>query len=443
MNLLGRFEKYVQETLLLAKSDKILLAVSGGRDSMLMTHLFLQAGYDCVLAHCNFGLRGAASDLDEALVREFAEKHALPFFVEHFSTEAYAAAEGISIQMAARDLRYAWFAELREQENAQWIAVAQHQNDHIETALLNLTRGTGLQGLRGILPKRGRIIRPLLFFSSDEVTQAVQTASVPFRDDASNFSAKYARNKLRLEIIPKFREISPDFDRIMLENIAHFQESYALLATFIAPLQTALFERVEDKIAVRKAKLDAYIGNLALLFELFKPCHFPKPILADLQSAWHGDSGKRFQSPTHELLLDREWLWIRPIHTATQSAQEQLLLSAAENVQFANRIFTMDVTDEQRIIREQNCAQIDYDRLMFPLKLRYWNEGDVFHPLGMNGRKKLSDFFIQQKVGLYDKKNIPILINGNGEIIWVVGYRLDNRYRITESTKKVFTLVCK
>lgn len=443
MHLIRRFEKYVEETLMLAKSDKILLAVSGGRDSMLMAHLFLKAGYSCLLAHCNFCLREAASDLDEELVRNFAEKHQVPFFVRRFDTTAYAAQHGLSIQMAARDLRYAWFETLREQEQAQWIAVAQHQNDHIETTLLNLTRGTGLQGLRGILPKRGTIIRPLLFLSAAEVRASVNDESVPFRDDQSNFSTKYARNKIRLEIVPKFRDISPDFDQVMVENIVHFQEAYALLQSFIEPIRLALFKTYDNEVGVKRADLEAYIDNLSLLFELFKPYNFPKEILGDLQSAWSGESGKRFQSSTHELLLDREWIWIRTI-ASTQNNDEEVLLSAEMgSLRFAGREFTLSITGDPLIAHDPNSAKIDYDCLSFPLRLRFWKNGDVFYPLGMEGRKKVSDFFIQQKIGLYDKKRIPLLINGNGEIIWIVGKRLDNRYRITESTKKVFTLVCK
>lgn len=444
MDVVSRFQRYMHETLDIGVDDSVLLAVSGGRDSMLMAYLFLKTGYPCVLAHCNFHLREGDADLDEHLVREFAVKNNAPFFVHHFQTEDYARKQGLSTQMAARELRYAWFEELRVQENMKWVAVAQHQNDHVETTLLNLTRGTGLQGLQGILPKRGHIIRPLLFLTSAEITGMVQELKIPFRDDLSNFSAKYARNKIRLEIIPKFREISPGFDEIMRENIVHFQETYELLQSFITPIREELFVSDGAFVRITKAKLERYIHRLPLLYELFKPYGFSKNILADVQLNWTGASGKRFHSSQYELLLDRHDVWLtargekRPIADVMEIQKESYLFS------FANKTFEVSIQDDTSILPSKNIFQVDLGKLQFPLKLRFWEEGDYFYPLGMKGKKKkISDYFVQEKIGLYDKRNIPILVNGNGDIIGIVNHRLDNRYRITKSTKKVFTLVCK
>lgn len=444
MDVVCRFQQYMQETLGIGVDEKVLLAVSGGRDSMLMAHLFLRAGYPCILAHCNFHLREKDADLDEQLVREFAVKNNIPFFVRHFQTGDYARQQGVSTQMAARELRYAWFEELRVQENATWIAVAQHQNDHIETVLVNLTRGTGLQGLQGILPKRGHLIRPLLFLNSTEITATVQEMEIPFRDDLSNFSTKYARNKIRLEIIPKFREISPDFDEIMRENIAHFQETYDLLQSFIVPIREELFVCEDPLVRITRAKLNRYIHRLPLLYELFKPYGFSKNVLADVQRNWTGESGKRFHSPEYELLLDRDDMWLK---TRVNREYKETVLEIQEDAavfSFADKVFEASVQHHISICPSKNILQVDFGKLQFPLKLRFWKEGDYFYPFGMDGKKKkISDYFIQQKIGLYDKGNIPILVNGNGDIVWIVNYRLDNRYRITKSTKKVFTLVCK
>lgn len=443
MDLLDRFQHYLQETLGIRPEDKVLLAVSGGRDSMLMAHLFLQAGYRCILAHCNFHLRGGDADLDEQLVRAFADRNSVPVHVRHFQTREYAAEQGISIQMAARELRYAWFEELRKQEDARWIAIAQHQNDHIETVLVNLTRGTGLQGLQGILPKRGHIIRPLLFLTSEEVTQKVMEGHIPFRDDQSNFSTKYARNKVRLEIIPRFREITPDFDAVMVENIAHFQEAYSLLQSFVEPIRKELFVRERELIRISKTQLEPYIHRLPLLFELFKPFGFSKNVLADVQYNWQGETGKIFQAPEYELLLDRDAIWLRPREETYLGATAVAIQERMSPISFANRLFKLSVGEDKTIQQSKQVLQVDYDVLQFPLQLRYWKEGDHFYPLGMDGkRKKVSDYFIQQKIGRFEKENIPILVNGNGDIVWIVGYRIDNRYRITKSTKKVFTLVC-
>ncbi|NGM64714.1 tRNA lysidine(34) synthetase TilS [Sphingobacterium sp. SGR-19] len=444
MDLVHRFQQYMQETLDVSVDDKVLLTVSGGRDSMLMAHLFIASGYSCVIAHCNFHLREVDADLDEQLVSVFAERNKVPFFARHFQTNAYAKQYGVSTQMAARELRYAWFEELRIQQGVDWIAVAQHQDDHIETVLLNLTRGTGLQGLQGILPKRGNIIRPLLFLSSEEITTHVKELQIPFRDDQSNFSTKYARNKVRLEIIPKFREISAEFDDIMRENIVHFQEAYDLLQSFVLPIREELFMSEDSLIRIKKSKLQPYLHRLPLLFELFKPYDFSKNVLADMREHWNGESGKIFHSPEYELLLDRDDIWLKAKAEKHFSGSAIEIQTSTSFFSFADKLFEISIGGNTSICPSENVLQLDYEKLQFPLKLRFWEEGDYFYPLGMEGKsKKVSDYFIQKKIGRYAKVTIPILINGNGDIVWIVNYRADNRYRITKSTKKVFTLVCK
>lgn len=443
MDLLRQFQKYLQESLAIAENDRIIVAVSGGRDSMLMAYLCIQLGYDCRLAHCNFSLRGADSDADEALVRQFAAQYAVPCFVQRFDTESYADEKGISIQMAARDLRYAWFEALRQQENAQWIAIAQHQQDHIETTLINMSRGTGLRGLRGILPKQGLLIRPLLFLSAEQITTHVAALGIPFRDDQSNFSTKYARNKIRIEVLPKLREVNPDFDAVMLDNIANFSETYTLLQSFISPIRDSLFRQKADFVEIERAELEQYLSNTGLLYELFNPYGFSKEVLGDLQRAWDGEPGRRFYSGTYELLLDRSSLLLRPILSELGRIDSISFYESDSKVFFGAYTFQGSAGEDKSIDPRADRAKIDYTKLVFPLTLRYWRQGDVFYPLGMQGKQKLSDYFVQKKISLFEKEQIPILLNGNGDIIWVVGYRLDNRYRITESTKKVFTLVYK
>lgn len=443
MDLLRQFQKYLQQSLAIAENDRIIVAVSGGRDSMLMAYLFIQLGYDCCLAHCNFSLRGADSDADEALVRQFAAQYAVPCFVHQFDTDAYAKEKGISIQMAARDLRYAWFEALRQQENAQWIAIAQHQQDHIETTLINMSRGTGLRGLRGILPKQGCLIRPIMFLCADQITQQVAALDIPFRDDQSNFTTKYARNKIRIEVLPKLREVNPDFDAVMLENIANFRETYTLLQSFISPIRDTLFRQRVPFVEIEREELKPYLSNTALLYELFNPYGFSKEVLGDLQRAWDSEPGRRFYSGTHELLLDRSSLLLRPIVPELGRIDSISFYESDSEVFFGSYNFQGSVGEDRSIDPRADRAKIDYDKLVFPLTLRYWMQGDIFYPLGMQGKQKLSDYFVQKKISLFAKEHIPILLNGNGDIIWVVGYRLDNRYRIAESTKKVFTLVYK
>lgn len=441
MNLLERLTFFIKDNSLFEADDKILLTVSGGRDSMLLTFLLAKAGYQIAIAHCNFKLRGAESDLDECLVRDFAEAHSIPFYVRHFDTEQVASERGISIQMAARELRYSWFEELREALSFDKIAVAQHLNDHIETVLLNLSRGTGLQGLQGIQAKRDRLIRPLLFLKAEEVLHYVQEYQIPYRDDQSNFSTKYARNKVRIDIIPQFKKMQPDFERIFEQNIAHFKESYALLQQFVTPLRNDLFIKEHEAWIIEKEKLRKYVADLPLLYELFSPFCFSKSVLADLQSCFDKESGRLFQSEGYDLLLDREFLIIR--EKEYKQEDETVITSETKSVSWRNYCFSCDYSHDVSIVRDKQIAKIDANLLIFPLTLRAWKTGDYFYPLGMTGRKKLSDLFNNYKVNVFDKGNVPILINGNGDIIWVANYQLDNRYKISGNTNKVFILSCK
>lgn len=441
MNVLERLNFFIEKNSLFEAKDKILLTVSGGKDSMLMTFLLAKAGYQLTIAHCNFQLRGEESDLDEALVRSFAEAHQIPFYVNYFDTNTYADEHGISIQMAARELRYTWFESLRKELNFEKIAVAHHLNDHIETVLLNLSRGTGLLGLQGIQCKRDHIVRPLLFLTAEEVLEYVEKYQIPYRDDQSNFTTKYARNKVRIDIIPQFKKMQPDFERVFEQNIEHFKESYTLLQQFVQPIRNSLFEKRNDDWLVEKVKLEPYIDDLALLYELFINFGFAKNVLADLQSCWDKESGRLFQSADYDLLFDRDFLVIR--EKEFKNPSETLITSETKSVSWGEYSFSCDVSFDKTIIRDKRLAKIDFDLIVFPLTLRSWKEGDYFYPLGMTSKKKLSDLFQSYKVNSFEKKNIPILVNGNGDIIWVANYQLDNRYKISSNSKKVFILVCK
>ncbi len=465
MDAKTKFSHFLTKNELLNHSEKVLLAVSGGKDSMLMLHLMHDLGFQIGIAHCNFQLRGKESDLDEELVRNFALQHQIPFHVIHFDTEEYADEHKISIQMAARELRYEWFEQLRTEFGYVKIAIAQHLNDHIETSLFNLSRSTGLKGLLGISIQRGHLIRPLMCFTGAEVEQTVKDLQIPYRDDQSNFSSKYARNKIRLEIIPKFKEIQPDFEQIFLENIQHFEESYQFIQRIVSDRRRELFRKEDKYVYIQRADLSQYLSDAYFLFELFKPYGFLKSILEEMIAVWDKPMGQVFESSDHELLMDRDQLIIRRRRTL-EKGQEVLILeedvskhlSAGESVSFP----FLDSYLTIRCLRDLGIAdpklsklntninenakseiQIDADLLQFPLTLRFKEQGDYFIPLGMTGRKKLSDFFIQEKVNRFEKEEIPILVNGNGEIIWVVGMRLDNRYKVTENTKKVLTLVFK
>jgi len=441
MVIADQLAQYIKNQNLIQIQDKVLLAVSGGKDSMLMATLFKMLNYDCIIAHCNFQLRGQESDLDEALVRKYAKKLGYPVYVKCFDTNDYAKTHKISIQMAARDLRYAWFEELRTDLNCLVVAIAQHANDHVETVLFNLTRSTGLLGITGIKPKRDSLIRPLLFLSANSISQEVSRLAIPYRDDQSNFSTKYARNKIRLEIIPKFQEIQPDFLDIMSQNIQHFQESYNFIQNFVNDLRQKLFVIQDDYITIDKSAIKEYINNSYLIFELFKPYGFQKTVLTDMISVFSQEMGQVFTSPSFELLLDRGQLVLHKIKNSKDMHHLVPHLDAIITIGSKQFMFSADVPVDFNL--DKHSAQIDGEKLIFPLLIRQWEVGDWFIPLGMKGRKKISDFFIQQKVHRFEKQSVPIVVNGNGEIIWIVGYRIDNRYKVSDNTKKVLTLVYK
>lgn len=438
MDVIKQFKRFVFDNQLVNQGDKVLLAVSGGKDSMMMLWLFLQANISVEIAHCNFNLRGDESDGDENLVKDFARKYDIPFHVKRFDTERYALEHKMSIQMAARELRYDWFEELRKERACESIAIAQHKNDHVETVLFNLSRGTGLKGLSGIRDIRNYIIRPLLFLDSNCISKFVLDNKIPYRDDSSNFSNKYARNKLRLDIIPEFEKLNEDFIQIMDENISRFQESTEVLTDFVDELRSQVFvENGKDSWEISKAVLST--KKIGLIYFLFEPFHFSKSVLEDMISSLTKESGRIFESDEYVILSDRDNLILR--HKAIDTNSVSIEAINIEEWQWGSFEFEATVSEDCTIEKDNCSVKIDVDKLVYPLTIRSWEKGDIFQPLGMNGKKKVSDFFIQRKINIFQKEEIPILCNGNGDIIWIVEQQLDDRYKITQKTKKVLKLV--
>lgn len=439
MNVHKRFLQYIAENKLFTSANKLLVTVSGGMDSMLLLTLLHELGYAIEVAHCNFQLRGSESDGDEELVRSYAAKLDIPIHVAHFDTQQYANEHKISIQMAARALRYQWFDALATANGLDFIAVAQHKNDHIETVLLNLVRGTGLQGLLGIQTKRkeNNIVRPLLFLERAEVEELVKELNIPYRHDSSNFSTKYARNKIRLDIVPQFQALNAEFVETMNENISRFQESADVLHEFIKELRDRIFIKVDSgrfEIILDELK-SLSIGKLFLLFE---PFGFSKAVLEDLKNALSQESGRLFYSDSYVILLDRNKIMLSPIISTPESVN---INSDDVKINWGRYIFQIQTSTEVSIEKDSCIAKIDLSKIVFPLTIRSWQQGDTFRPLGMTGTKKVSDLFIQRKVNVLDKMNVPILVNGNGDIIWIVGIQMDDRYKIIENTQKVLKLV--
>ncbi|TXI13956.1 MAG: tRNA lysidine(34) synthetase TilS [Pedobacter sp.] len=440
MMFLEHFRLFIQEQGLFNSSDQVLLAVSGGRDSVLLAHLFQQAGFNFGIAHCNFMLRGAESDADERFVAELAGKIGVPFFSTKLDTQEEAKNQHISIQMAARELRYRWLEQIRKDFDFQYIALAHHQNDTIETMLLNLVRGTGIAGLHGILPKRNVFIRPMLCFSRIEIDQIIASMDIQYRDDSSNLSTKYARNKLRLQVIPLLKELNPSLEETFEANRKRFIELEVILNERISELHHTLFEEMsKDEFRISLLSLKGLKPLHTLLFGLFHPFGFTEAVLTDLSRSWDKEPGKKFESLTHVLFLDRHYVFlskkgvVSPLDVMIHIDDEKIYW---ENEEWNMRWVSMEAF---KLIKDSTIAQFNGDILQFPLKIRTWQEGDFFYPLGMNGKKKkLSDFFIGQKIPLIYKRSIPIVINGNGDIIYVMGYRIDDRYKVLPQTQKVF-----
>jgi tRNA(Ile)-lysidine synthase len=438
MIALNRLQTFIKQHALFQEKERVLLAVSGGRDSVLMARLFKSAGFNFGIAHCNFQLRGEEADQDEQFTSELATELGVKFFVTRFDTAEYARENHVSIQMAARDLRYQWLEKIRKEYDYQYIGLAHHQNDVIETMLLNLTRGTGIAGLHGISAKKGKLIRPLLFLSREEIDQM---PPFEYREDSSNLSVKYARNKIRLEVIPVLKELNPSLEQTFEANRKRFAELEILLKQRVGELREQLFKKLVDhEFEIDLKALKNLIPLNTLLYELFHPFGFTETVLNDLTTAWEGSPGKVFLSATHQLILDRDRLILCQIHQSTPE-DISIKLESAEYLWNRQKFISRVVRIEEFQLQKAGAiAQLDCDLLQFPLKLRTWKNGDQFQPLGLKSKKKLSDFFIEQKISLNHKKDIGILENGNGDIVYIVGLRISERYKISPNTKKVFIL---
>lgn len=439
MDTLNRLSTFIKQHALFQDGERILLAVSGGRDSVLMADLFNEAGYDFGIAHCNFSLRGDESDKDEQFTSDLASELDVPFFDTRFETLKHAREHHISAQMAARDLRYQWLEEIRSDFGFQYIAVAQHQNDVMETMILNLTRGTGIAGMHGILPKKGKVIRPILFLKRDEIDRIVIEKGLSYREDSSNLSAKYARNKIRLEVIPVLKELNPSLEETFESNRKRFEELETLLEKRVDELKTALFKKAgPDEYEIELQGLKKLDPVNTLLYGLFHPFGFTEPVLQDLKNSWDGEPGKIFSSGSYDLYLDRNRVILKKKKTASEGRVyiEEQTTSITWDAKTYKASTIM--ADHYVLRKELSLAQLDFSLLRFPLIFRKWKDGDRFQPLGLAGSKKLSDFFVEQKVPLSRKNEVGILENGNGDIIWIAGFRIDERYKITANTKKVF-----
>lgn len=416
----SKINQYIDEKQLFGRRAKVLVALSGGADSVALLRVLLALGYRCEAAHCNFHLRAEESDRDEQFVRRLCENLSVKLHVVHFDTVAYAARNHISIEMAAREMRYEWFEKLRLEVGAEVIAVAHHRDDSVETFLLNLIRGTGINGLKGIAGKNGAIVRPLLEVSREEVVGYLQKLDQDYVVDSTNLQDEYLRNKIRLNLLPLLREFNPSVSESIAETAGRLKDAASLYNNAI----DAARRRVTEKGHIHIERLLAEIAPESLLFEILYPLGFNSMQVKDIFHSLAGQSGRRFVSKDWEVLRDRTHLLLRA------RAPEEIPRLSVE---------IRDLTPDFVISRDKQVAYLDADKLVLPLTIRKWQAGDKFVPFGMKGKKKVSDYLTDCKRSLFEKENQYVACSGE-EIVWLIGERSDNRFRVTEETRRVAEL---
>ncbi|MCO6477838.1 MAG: tRNA lysidine(34) synthetase TilS [Phaeodactylibacter sp.] len=442
--MLQEFLHFLEKEELLEPGNRVLLAVSGGLDSVVMAHLFREAGFDFGIAHCNFQLRGQDADEDERFVHELAESWSAPFFWRRFNTKEYARTTGQSIQLAARGLRYSWLEETRLEKGFTHIATAHHLSDSIETLLYNLTKGCGMRGLHGIPVKNGFIIRPLLFASRNHLEQYAAGKGLSFREDATNQEVKYYRNKIRHNVIPALKVINPAFEQTMAENIGRFRQIEQLLDWAMRHIaqEVILSYGMPFRLSIRE--LDSFGPVLpTILFELLYPYGFNSSQVQQLAESLD-NVGAIFLSRDYRLLVEREELVVDklPVEKGTEPPEIQITTDTTEFPVPGGRLVIARHQGRPAAFPPTEWEVfLDAGRLQFPLLLRHWRAGDAFQPLGMNGKhQKVQDLFSNQKVSRFDKEKAWILEDAAGRICWVVGYRIDERFKVRQDTQAYWAL---
>jgi tRNA(Ile)-lysidine synthase len=415
---------------------KLLLAVSGGLDSMVLLHLMQTVNPDLSVAHANFSLRGLESDGDEVFVRSYCQQHQIPVFVKKFETEIFANEHKLSIQQAARQLRYAWFEELCQQESFDYVLTAHHLDDQLETFLIHLVRGTGLQGLVGIPQMHGKIVRPLLHFSRKELEDYAQEHLISWREDSSNQETYYLRNKLRHNVIPVLKEMNPSLLDGFQETLNHLKQSHTLAQIAAEDAQRNVCQYNGDQLVIDLIKWSALPHPEACLYTWLSPYGFTawNDILHLAQKA---PSGKMIYAPKHRLLKNRNEIILEP---NSENTSEELMIHSLEDSTESLPLTWDKVTILTPV--DMDSIVVDADALKFPLILRHWREGDYFYPFGMQGKKKLSKFFKDEKIPVFEKEKIWLLCSEN-KIIWVVGYRADRRFQVLPHTQHLLKFTIK
>ncbi|OAB78696.1 tRNA lysidine(34) synthetase TilS [Cochleicola gelatinilyticus] len=441
----AKLTTHLAKNFLFLKGKKLLIACSGGVDSVVLAHLMHRVGYVTGIAHCNFSLRGKESDGDEAFVLDLAEQLSVPVFTETFDTIRYAKDQHLSTQMAARELRYRWFEELLKDFKYDYVLTAHHADDDLETFLINLSRGTGLRGLTGIPAINDRIIRPFLPFSSKQILNFAKKEHLYWREDSSNAATKYLRNALRHEVIPNYKKVTKNTLQQVQKTQQYLKNSQSLIDDYMVLIYNLAVTENFDGYTIHLQKLEELPNKETVLYELLQSFGFTDhKAVIDLLTA---QSGKQVFSKTHRLLKDRGVFILTKIKASedieskfneSDNRSEHYFIQNSEKKITQPIALTIIPTDKVGYL-DTNTIYIDQDKIDFPLVLRKWEEGDVFQPFGMKGKKKLSKFFKDEKLSLVAKENVWLLCSNN-QIIWVVGYRADERFKVSTTTQRILEI---
>ncbi|MGQ1783940.1 tRNA lysidine(34) synthetase TilS [Saccharicrinis sp. GN24d3] len=434
----NRFLNYLIDKCKYKSGQRVLVALSGGADSVVLLHQLVSLKVGVCAAHCNFNLRGDESDGDEHFVVDLCASLGVKLFQKSFDTKGHATENGISIEMAARDLRYAWFEKLKEAEQFDWIATGHHKDDSIETFFLNLARGTGIKGLSGIRPVHGHVIRPLLQFSRSEIVQYCSVHNLSYRTDSSNLESVYLRNKVRHQILPRLMELNPSFMDTMETNMKHLDQVSRFVKGSVEEIKKELVVEQDGQMLISLQHIHRFVDKNLVLFEILHPYGFNGAIVNELvESIENNVSGKQFYSKEYRLIKDRFNVILLPKEENDHNERFYIEIDQNEiDLPIKLKLDKGIEANGYKIDKSSQVAQFDEELLNYPLAIRKWQQGDQFRPLGMKNFKKLSDFFIDEKFSLKDKEDTWLLISGD-DIIWVIGHRTDDRYKITKRTNSL------
>lgn len=442
MDLLTRFQQQIKEQNFFSPAEHLLLAVSGGVDSVVMAHLCKASGYRCTIVHCNFRLRGTESDEDEKFVSALALSLGMPFLSKAFDTEVFATGNKMGIQEAARQLRYEWFRQLLSEKDTavsyDRLLTAHQADDNVETLLMNFFKGTGIHGLQGIRARSGPIVRPLLFAFREDIRNYAERNGLAFREDSSNLSSVYTRNYFRNEWIPSVEKVFPTVRQNLNNNLGRFADIACIYEDWIGKVKKKLLEYHDGEVHISIGRLARTPAIQTVIYEIISDFGFSPAQAGEVMALMRSGSGKQVFSASHRILNDRGRLIIALRGVA--DAAHFLIGPEEGKLEFGKHKMMLERLPAPAVLSaDKSTAQLDARHIHYPLLLRRWRTGDYFYPLGMRKKKKLSRFLIDEKISLLDKEDIWVLESG-GKILWVVGHRIDDRFRITEKTGDVLRL---